>query len=235
MGKPFPRGAAMLVRYWMSESPIVALERTNLYEALGLMLKHDIRRLPVVSNENKLCGIVTLSDLYPYVNPVKLKGELPAPDVEHLKKHAVSDAMTREPVTCGPNTALEDVGALMREKKIGALPVLKEDHLVGIITDCDVLEALCGIARAGDNNVRICFSVPAGEKQNIIYDVVELCKRYRLDLQTVLVHPLKGSKRCLVMIRVEGLRMDDFLKALWDINYQVLIVSDGTDRGKARR
>ena len=219
----------------MSESPIVALERTNLYEALGLMLKHDIRRLPVVSNENKLCGIVTLSDLYPYVNPVKLKGELPAPDAENLRKHTVSEAMTRELVTCGPNTALEDVGALMREKKIGALPVLKENHLVGIITDCDVLEALCGIARAGDNNVRICFSVPAGEKQNIIYDVVELCKRYRLDLQTVLVHPLKGSKRCLVMIRVEGLRMDDFLKALWDINYQVLIVSDGTDRGKARR
>lgn len=225
----------MLVRYWMSESPIVALERTNLYEALGLMLKHDIRRLPVVSPENKLCGIVTLSDLYPYVNPVKLKGELPAPDAENLRKHTVSEAMTRALVTCGPNTALEDVGALMREKKIGALPVLKEDHLVGIITDCDVLEALCGIARAGDNNVRICFSVPAGEKQNIIYDVVELCKRYRLDLQTVLVHPLKGSKRCLVMIRVEGLRMDDFLKALWDINYQVLIVSDGTDRGKARR
>jgi len=219
----------------MSESPIVALERTDLYEALGLMLRHDIRRLPVVSPENKLCGIVTLSDLYPYVNPVKLKGDLPPADVENLKQHTVAEAMTRELVTCGPNTALEDVGALLREKKIGALPVLKEDHLVGIITDCDVLEALCGIARAGDNNVRICFSVPAGEKQNIIYDVVELCKRWRLDLQTVLVHPLRGSKRCLVMIRVEGPRMDDFLKALWDIHYQVLIVSDGTDRGRARR
>jgi acetoin utilization protein AcuB len=219
----------------MSESPIVALEKTNLHEALNLMLRHDIRRLPVMSTQNKLCGIITLSDLYPYVDPVKLKGELPASDVETLRKHTVSEAMTSELVTCGPNTALEDVGALLREKKIGALPVLKEEQLVGIITDCDVLEALCGIARAGDNNVRICFSVPAGEKQNIIYDVVELCKRYRLDLQTVLVHPMKGSKRCLVMIRVEGLRMDDFLKALWDIHYQVLIVSDGMDRGKARR
>ena len=225
----------MLVRYWMSESPIVALERTNLYDALNLMLKHDIRRLPVLSDDGRLCGIVTLSDLYPYVNPVRLKGELPPADMENLKRHTVGEAMTRELVTCGPNTPLENVGALMREKKIGALPVLKEEQLVGIITDCDVLEALCGIARAGDNNVRICFSVPAGEKQNIIYDVVELCKRHRLDLQTVLVHPLKGSKRCLVMIRVEGLRMDDFLKALWDINYQVLIVSDGTDRGRARK
>ena len=225
----------MLVRYWMSESPIVALERTNLYDALNLMLKHDIRRLPVLSDDGRLCGIVTLSDLYPYVNPVRLKGELPPADMENLKRHTVGEAMTMELVTCGPNTPLENVGALMREKKIGALPVLKEEQLVGIITDCDVLEALCGIARAGDNNVRICFSVPAGEKQNIIYDVVELCKRHRLDLQTVLVHPLKGSKRCLVMIRVEGLRMDDFLKALWDINYQVLIVSDGTDRGRARK
>ncbi len=225
----------MLVRYWMSESPIVALEKTSLYEALNLMLKHDIRRLPVMSPENKLCGIVTLSDLYPFVHPVKLRGELSPADAETLRQHTVAEAMTRELVTCGPNTALEDVGALLREKKIGALPVLKDDRLVGIITDCDVLEALCGIARAGDNNVRICFSVPAGEKQNIIYDVVELCKRWRLDLQTVLVHPLKGSKRCLVMIRVEGLRVDEFLKALWDIHYQVLIVSDGTDRGQARR
>jgi acetoin utilization protein AcuB len=222
----------MLVRYWMSESPIVALEKTTMYDALNLMLKHEIRRLPVMSVENKLCGIITLSDLYPYVNPVSLKGELPPSDIENLKSHPVGEAMTREIITCGPNTPLEDVGALMRKSKIGALPVLKEDRLVGIITDCDVLEALCGIARAGDNNVRICFSVPAGEKQHIIYDVVELCKRYQLDLQTVLVHPLKGSKRCLAMIRVEGLRKDDFLKALWDINYQVLIVSDGMDKGR---
>ncbi len=60
----------------MSESPIVALENTSLYDALNLMLKHDIRRLPVMSSENKLCGIITLSDLYPYVNPVRLKGEM---------------------------------------------------------------------------------------------------------------------------------------------------------------
>jgi len=225
----------MLVRYWMSESPIVALEKTNLHEALNLMLKHDIRRLPVLSGENKLCGIITLSDLYPYVNPVSLKGQLSDVEIDNLKKHAVREIMATDLVTCGPNTPLEDVGALLREKKLGALPVLKDDQLVGIITDCDVLEALCSIARAGDRNVRICLSVPAGEKQNIIYDIVELCKRHRLDLQTVLVHPLRGSKRCLVMVRVEGPRTDAFVKALWDINYQVLIVSDGTDKGSAKR
>jgi acetoin utilization protein AcuB len=219
----------------MSESPIVALETTDLHDALNLMLKHDIRRLPVLSGENKLCGIITLSDLYPYVNPVRLTGELSDAEIDNLKQHVVREIMATNLVTCGPNTPLEDVGALLREKKLGALPVLKDDQLVGIITDCDVLEALCGIARAGDRNVRICLSVPAGEKQNIIYDIVELCKRHRLDLQTVLVHPLRGSKRCLVMVRVEGPRTDAFVKALWDINYQVLIVSDGTDRGSARR
>jgi acetoin utilization protein AcuB len=225
----------MLVRYWMSESPIVALENTNLHDALNLMLKHEIRRLPVLSGENKLCGIITLSDLYPYANPVSLKGQLSDADIDNLKKHVVGEIMATDLITCGPNTPLEDVGALLREKKLGALPVLKDDQLVGIITDCDVLEALCGIARAGDRNVRICLSVPAGEKQNIIYDIVELCKRHRLDLQTVLVHPLRGSKRCLVMVRVEGPRTDAFVKALWDINYQVLIVSDGMDRGSAKR
>ena len=225
----------MLVRYWMSESPIVALENTSLYDALQLMLRHEIRRLPVLSAEDKLCGIVTLSDLYPYVNPVRLAGELSREDIEKLKKHIVREVMATDLVTCGPNTPLEEVGALLREKKVGALPVLKDDQLVGIITDCDVLEALCGIARAGDRNVRICLSVPAGEKQNIIYDVVDLCKRHRLDLQTVLVHPLRGSKRCLVMVRVEGFRTDAFVKALWDINYQVLIVSEGPEKSKAVR
>jgi CBS-domain-containing membrane protein len=91
-GKIFPRGAEMLVRYWMSESPIIALETTNLYDALNLMLKHDIRRLPVMSVADKLCGIVTLSDLYPYVNPIRLKGELPPSDIENLRKHTVSEA-----------------------------------------------------------------------------------------------------------------------------------------------
>ena len=220
----------MLVRYWMTESPIVAVEDTNLHEALHLMVKHDIRRLPVVSDGGKLTGMITLSDLYPYIHPVRIKENLSQEEIQNLKKHAVREAMSSSPVSCNPNTSLEDAGSLMRDRKIGALPVLKDDRLVGIITDCDVLEALTDIARAGDDNVRICLSVSEGDRHSIIYRLVDLCKGYRLNLQTVLLHPLKGSKRYLVMLRVGGPKTEEFVKALWNFNYQVLIVSDGKNK-----
>ncbi|HPL64763.1 MAG TPA: CBS domain-containing protein [Syntrophales bacterium] len=211
----------MIVRYWMSENPVTATEDISLMDAFELMKKNGIRRLPVL-REGGLAGIITQSNILPF-----LKNEPITEDIKNvLRSSKVRDAMSKKLITCGLNTPLEDAGGSMREHHVGALPVLNEKGaLAGIITESDVLEALAGIAKARCEGVRVYLSVPVGEKIGMISEIAGLCNDYFLELLTFLSHPLRDGKNELIMLRLKGLRTDDFIAALWKKEYKLLFVT----------
>ena len=59
----------------------------------------------------------------------------------------VETAMTADPVTVSPDTAIDEAASVMLVKRIGCLPVVQNGGLVGIITATDFLRALVDIAR----------------------------------------------------------------------------------------
>ena len=214
----------MIVQYWMSQSPYVATETMNVYEAAELMRQHKIRRLPVVRGQT-LCGIIALSDLYRFVKPYALTTViLSDAAVEELRRHTVAEVMTRSPLTCQPNTPLEEVGELMRKRRVGALPVLRDGQLVGIITESDVLSALVSIARYGTDGKRICFRISEDEKKETFPKLLALCEKYGLEVLTLLTNPLQENSSLLVMMRIRGERTAEFMQALWDLHYRILLV-----------
>ncbi|MFB3926816.1 MAG: CBS domain-containing protein [Syntrophales bacterium] len=215
----------MLVRYWMTESPWFAIEDMTLDEALGIMRRNRVRRLPVVRGK-KLIGIVALSDLYRYIEPRNQgKASLPEDQAGKLHNIRVGEVMTHSPFTCERNTSLEEVGALMRRKKIGAVPVVDRDELVGIITESDILGALASIARMGSDGRRICFRIPVAKKMETFYEIVSLCEKNRLEILTLLTHPIQGNASHLVMLRVRGDRVEEFIDTLWKNHYEVLVAN----------
>ena len=214
----------MIVRYWMTESPQVTGENATLLEALNQMRKGHIRRLPVVRGSD-LCGIISLSDLYRYVDPSHINSAvLPERSAELLKTRKVRQAMTGDPVTCATNTPLEEAGRLMRDRRVGALPVMQHGDLVGIITESDVLTALVSIATAGENSRRICLRISDRYRRDIFGDIVRLCHQYGLELLVLLTHPLRQEKDHMVMLRLRGSRVDHFVAAIFDSPYQTLLV-----------
>ena len=86
----------------------------------------DFRSLPVVEQE-RLIGIITDRDL-------RRHGE-------HPERATVESAISELPVTVTPATPLLEAARLLFERKIGALPVLKDGRLVGVITTHDILRA----------------------------------------------------------------------------------------------
>ncbi len=214
----------MIVRYWMTPAPTVALEDMTLYDALRMMRRHRIRRLPVLRG-SRLCGIISLSDLYTYIDPAHIGSVvLPEAGCRQLEQKRVGDVMSAGPVTCTPNSPLEEAGKLMRDRKVGALPVVQGEELVGIITESDVLTALASIACADEKGKRICLRVPHGLRQEIFNSVVALCQEYRLELLVLLTHPLRGESAHLVMVRVRGPRVQEFLDAISDSRFRTLLV-----------
>ncbi|HEV8339980.1 MAG TPA: CBS and ACT domain-containing protein [bacterium] len=140
----------MLVRDRMTAPVITVQPKTPIFEALAMMKEKRIRRLPVIKGK-RLAGIVTWTDLM-RASPSSATS-LSAWEIPYLlMKAAVGEVMTREPITVSPTSTLEEAALLMRQFKIGGLPVLEGQTLVGIITESDLFDAfiaLMGVHRGG--------------------------------------------------------------------------------------
>jgi CBS domain-containing protein len=108
----------------------------DLEELLELMDDHRIRHVPVVDRDGDLVGLVSQRDL--------ARGALGPQDAlplsvqqELLRRRKVREIMSTEIETVDPDVALDAAAQMMLESKIGCLPVVEGEHLVGILTEAD--------------------------------------------------------------------------------------------------
>ena len=108
--------------------------------AIEKMTSVGCRRLPVVAKD-RLVGIIADLDVREALNsPIVLRERW---QDEELMDHATVEAcMTPDPITVTPHTPVVEAARLMRDHKIGGLPVVDGDQLVGIVTETDLLDAL---------------------------------------------------------------------------------------------
>lgn len=131
-----------LVKNWMTTRVMSADRQMPILRAHKLMRMNGIRRLPIVNRHGKLIGIVTRSD----IRQAEPSGAttLNVWEINYLLSQLkVNDIMTKEPLTVTPDDSLRTAAKLLHEHKIGALPVVDEQHKpVGIITESDIFRAL---------------------------------------------------------------------------------------------
>jgi CBS domain-containing protein len=128
------------VEEWMSAPPIVIAPTTSLEEAQRLMDERGVRRLPVV-RDGRLVGIVTRGDLR-----AAQPSHATTPSVYEwralLSQVAVAECMTHNPITIAPDAPALAAAEQMLARKIGGLPVVQGEHVVGVITETDLLRLL---------------------------------------------------------------------------------------------
>jgi acetoin utilization protein AcuB len=124
----------------MTEDPATAKPQDTLRAAIEKMALVACRRLPVMQ-AGRLVGIVADKDIREALNsPLILRERW---QDEELMDHAtVGACMTPNPITVAPETPVVEAAQLMRDRKIGGLPVMHGDELVGIVTETDLLDAL---------------------------------------------------------------------------------------------
>ncbi|MGA2110703.1 MAG: CBS domain-containing protein [Anaerolineales bacterium] len=147
----------MLVRERMSKPVITIPPQTTVPEALNLMKQEHIRRLPVVEH-GKLVG---------YVTDKHLLSASPSPatslsvwEITYLlSKLAVDRIMSRQVITTSEDTPLEEAARIMVDNKIGGLPVLRGEQLVGIITESDLMKTFLEFMGARERGIRLTLLV----------------------------------------------------------------------------
>ena len=144
-------------------------------ESLNLMHKEHIRRLPVVDKRGGLVGIVSESDLL-HASPSDATS-LSIWELNYLiSKVTVDELMSREVITIGEDTPLEEAARIMADKKIGGLPVVRDNKVVGIITETDLFKIFLEMLGAAEPGVRIAVLVPnvpeeISQLSKAIYDI----------------------------------------------------------------
>jgi CBS domain-containing protein len=156
----------------MKPDPVVVRADTPIAAAADLLRAHHIRHLPVVDATGRLTGIVTDRDLRQAVfGPVveDALGDVAAA----LSALTVRDVMTWAVLSVRPDTDLRAAARLMRERRIGALPVVDERRVVGILTETDVLAALETILGERFTTVRPLSGPGAGDSYDYGFPVPE--------------------------------------------------------------
>jgi CBS domain-containing protein len=128
---------SQIVRDVMTKDPVSIAPHLPLDVALETMRANNVRRLPVVSDTGRVVGIITLYDaLLATRQGDPWLGEI----VAQMPK--VKDAMAANVHTIGPDETLGRAASLMNAHRVGALPVVDQLRLVGIITESDLFRVL---------------------------------------------------------------------------------------------
>jgi uncharacterized protein (DUF39 family)/predicted transcriptional regulator len=129
--RPMPLRKTPRVRDIMTGEVITVRQEDSIEKVAGIMIKRGINHLPVVTEEKKLCGIVTAWDISKAVS-------------QGLK--TLDKIMTRKVVTTSEDELLKEAARKMAQNNISGLPVIDKDNFVkGIVTSGDLSKYLGGI------------------------------------------------------------------------------------------
>ncbi|GAB4372342.1 MAG: CBS domain-containing protein [Calditrichia bacterium] len=179
----------MLVQRWMTHN-VVTVDPEDPISLLCRLFEHrKFRRVPVFSH-SKLVGIVTERDLQAAL-PSRFYYNYKPGEQENYLHLKVKDIMTREVITIHPRDTIEKAAILMRDHKIGGLPVVEDDQLVGIITQHDVFEALLEITGARWNVPRLTLIID--DRPGSVKEITDIIRKYPAKILSLLVTKIQMS------------------------------------------
>ena len=111
----------------------------KLASADDIMKQDRIRHLPVLDQDGNLCGIVSQRDLFRGML-LRTLGYGTHLEQKMLDTHAIKEAMIDRVHTTTPDASLQEAARLMTTHKVGCLPVVDNDKLVGILTEEDFVK-----------------------------------------------------------------------------------------------
>jgi len=195
----------------MTRSVITIPPETSLEEALNLMQREHIRRIPVVNKHGSLIGIITELQLLkasPSDATTLSKFEMSG----LMRKVKIETLMTKDVITVTEDTPLEEAARIMVDKKIGGLPVVQEDKVVGIITETDMFKIFLEVLGARKPGIRVSMVISSeAGKIAAISKAIFNTGGHIVSFGTFMG---PDSESLEVTLKAEGISEDGLLKAI---------------------
>ncbi|MGB7972300.1 MAG: CBS and ACT domain-containing protein [Candidatus Deferrimicrobiaceae bacterium] len=209
----------MIVAKRMMRTPVFLDEDDSMKTAMDTLKDREIRHLPVLKGGEKLVGILTETDIK-QASPSTATA-LEIREVYYLlDKIKVKQIMTKRPYTISPTAPIEEAAMVMREKKIGCLPVMEEGRLVGILTETDILDAFIesmGVRGPGRRIELVLPTMGGG-----LFEVLKLLKDFDANIVSLATTSHDDSERKVLILRIETKNYKVLKTALRKSGYDIL-------------
>jgi CBS domain-containing protein len=134
---------------YMSTKVFTTTPGTPIESACKIMVRNGLRRIPIVGGEadiskaaKKLLGIVTSTDIIRFFNAKDLFDHLNTNAASQVLETKLSDIMVNDAIVAEPEDKIGEICELFKISNIGGVPVVKDDVVIGIITERDILRAI---------------------------------------------------------------------------------------------
>lgn len=207
----------MRIKDIMTHNVVSITSTTPIIEAERILGAHGFERLPVV-DMGRLVGLVTKDNVLkagPSAATTLTRGEA----AYLLTRLTVAEVMKRNVVTVSPETTVEQAVAVAQANRVGCLPVLDGDRVVGIVTTNDffykVLNPLFGLGQKG---VRL--RVSGGGDPKSMEQVLGVVNKFNLTISSIWKPPAEPEKNDLI-IQLNESNAGGFIEALRAAGFKV--------------
>jgi len=208
----------------MQKNPITISPDASFYEARALIRDKGIRHLPVVDKNGDLVGLITDRDIR----------EAAPSDATSLSVHElhyllgklkVSGFMTPKAklITITPDLIIEEAVQLMRDHKIGYLPITEGSKLIGIITETDVLDFLVDVFGLKLKGTRL--TVALEDAPGKMHGVLEIMKNHNINIISIVSPTFKVNGKRVAAVRIQTHDYEKLVKELKEKGYEVLSIN----------
>ena len=206
----------LLVRDSMTRELVTVVPETTAAEALALCRVNRIRHLPVLEGR-RLVGVISDRDLRAATPAL---GDLAR--AEALDRIRVADEMARDVATAGPEDPIEDAAMAMYERKIGCLPVVDGEDLVGILTTSDVMRALVRLVGAHKPGSRLEVALPS--RSGSMAEVTQIVRDEGVDIVSILASSENEDEagERVAVLRVATIDPKQVVESLRAAEYRIL-------------
>ncbi|HEY64568.1 MAG TPA: CBS domain-containing protein [Caldilineae bacterium] len=209
----------MLVGERMRRNPVTVTEDVGIGEALRIMRENKVRRLPVLDRHGKLVGIVSEKDLL-HASPSPATS-LDIYELHYLlSKLTVKKVMTSPVITVDEQTPLEEAARIMADNRIGGLPVVRGEELVGIITETDLFKIFLELLGARDPGVRLTLEVP--DRRGLLADLTSAIAGIGGNIISLGTFAGEEPDTALITVKVADVTEQALLEAISHIEGKVI-------------
>lgn len=207
-----------VVEQWMTREVITVPPHEKIIDAFELMQARGIRHLPVIE-DGELKGLVTDRDIRLALIPSPLA--TPEDRVYHLGAlERVDEIMATDLITVAPSTTIEEAAKLMAQYKIGAVPVVSQGQLVGILTETDILRVFIEMLETIQSSSRL--DVVLGDKPSALDEVYRLLQSSQARVISVSMSPEETAGPPIYSFRIERTPVEPLVHKLEKAGYRVV-------------
>lgn len=209
----------MFVKNHMTYDPYCVQLDTTISEALDIMKKNNFHRLPVIQN-NKLVGLITEGIIR--ANTPSQATSLSIYELNYLlSKMTVKEIMIKDVNTISPDALLEEAAMKMRQHDIACLPVIKNDFVLGIITQNDIFDAFIELSGYNADGQRYLLKV-LEDHPGILKEITSIFQDQKANITSVSVYHEKEVLH--VIIQANGGDQETIINQLANYPFEVTTI-----------